>query len=210
MIGKLCVLCGLLLGLAVACSDDEDGATPAADAGPDASSSGGSGGSGGTGGGAGVTTSGGTGGIAPIPPTPPIMCGDTTCPRPPGQDFIDLLGSFGFPVSGGGFFQACCTEGDECGLIVNSGGEDGGLTSRDCVPRPDSDPRCPDRVLLGLNQPSCCIEATGMCGVNTAQVGGGCEDYSADPFGVLLGFSAVPCEGFFDAGSPDEDGGAGP
>jgi len=198
----LCLLCGLLAGLALACGDDDGDVGRDAGGNMDAGPRMDGGGGGGTGGTAGNTNTGntsGTGGGG----APPLVCGNTTCPAPPGQALVDGLASLGFPVPP--LFQACCTEDDACGLSATST-DDAGISSTECVPRPESDPRCPDRSLFGVAQPGCCIESTGMCGVNAAQVGGACTDYSGGLQGALLGFGPVACMGLDDGGT--EDGGS--
>jgi hypothetical protein len=153
-------------------------------------------------GGAGNTTTG-TPNTTTFPTTPAVKCGSTVC-GVPGQSLYNLLAGFagllGVPLPAGGagiLPTACCTSSNVCGVQANGS----------CVPRPATDPRCPDVTLLGEVQPGCCLEAQGICGANGAQSGMGCLDVS-NPLYTLLGATApqscaAPDAGTPDAGAPD-------
>lgn len=180
---KPALMAMLCLVTSVACGDDDsgDGAIEP-DAGMDASM-GGTGGRPGTGGAAPPM-------MMPLPVLEPFFCGDVECVVP-GAEFGIAL------------FPPCCTGDNECGLIVMSPDADAG--GGECVPRPPSDPRCPDVDVLGVMQPGCCIEDLDICGVNGAQTGMGCIE---NPLGGLLGGMSVRCSDEDAGADPGEDGGA--
>lgn len=167
------------------CGDDEADPEPG-DGGMDAS----------TGGDPPAGDNGGTGGVVPQPPSPRFMCGDQTC-LVPGEELLELFEMLGFPT-GPTPFSPCCTEEDNaCGLVVR----DLDAGSMECIPRPPSDPECPDVDLFGVLQPSCCMEEMGMCGVNAAQIGAGCID-STGGLGPIFGLEPIAC-GDSDGGLAD-------
>lgn len=156
-----------------------------------------------------VQGTGGSSSITTTTPTttptaaPAVKCGSTTCDVP-GQTLYGTLAGFAqllgvaLPTGGAGILpQACCTSANVCGLQANGS----------CVPRPKSDPRCPDVAVLGVSAPGCCLEAQGICGANGAQSGMGCIDVSNPLFSVLGAATPPACSapdaGTTDAGTPD-------
>lgn len=98
-----------------------------------------------------------------------ITCGTNTCTQP-GAELIPLieplLAGFLPGVTLASILpQPCCAAGDACGTIAPT---DGGS---ECVPVPESDPRCPDTTFIGITFVGCCDETMGLCGIN---VGGTC------------------------------------
>jgi len=130
------------------------------------------------------------------PDHPRFMCGTRQC-FVPGESLVDFFVGLGFPA-GPSPFSPCCTESEECGVVVT---KDAGIS---CVPKPPSDPVCPDVPVFDAMQPGCCIEDQGVCGDNGAQLGVGCYDPTVG-FAPLFGVTPLPCG--TDAGSGDGDAG---
>jgi hypothetical protein len=176
------VLTGLLIGLSViGCGHSRlpesvgDGGLAGAGGMSGAGGAGRGAGGGGRAGSGGRTSTGASGTPPGVTAAPRVTCNNNIC-QVPGLDQYMLLASlaaavgFPLPANGGGFLQtACCTKDNVCGLQVNS----------DCVPRPASDPVCPDINFFGITTPGCCMEPQGVCGLNGVQSGMGCVSAAA-------------------------------